>query len=295
MDKLTMYAGDEAARAYRYHRQQSDWIKGAPAGDIRPNVYGYSASRSAAKSLELARVDLIAGTLRYPAELGSGFGGTFGEGLRWVERPGFVCFADELVGRGIEHTGWYTDTDGDNALLRGAVYQLPSRDGRSQYVPAYRAGFYSHGHRQWQDENSDSAVFAFGDICQGETGGEEYRDPDHYGAFRDAAIRADRIAEIAAESDRQYNDAWQVARQWEDLAETAADERQAVRQLIRDMRQARGADVAPSICSALRAAVRRHLDAYAAALTERAEIAESFGFWVDGRQQSVSEFAAVNL
>ena len=33
----------------------------------------------------------------------------------------------------------------------------------------------------------------------------------------------------------------------------------------------------------------------AAALTERTEIAESFGYWVDGRQQSVSEFAAVNL
>lgn len=97
------------------------------------------------------------------------------------------------------------------------------------------------------------------------------------------------------EREYEYQSAWQMARGWQDLASDVAAEKAAARQLIRDMRQARRADVPASICAALRATVRRHLQAAADALTERDAIASEFGYWEDGRRVDVAEFAAVNL
>lgn len=111
------------------------------------------------------------------------------------------------------------------------------------------------------------------------------------GAMRDLA----RWIYRALESEYEYQSAWQLARGWQNLASDAAAEKVAARQLIRDMRQVRRADVPASICSALRATVRRHLQVASDALSERGTIAENFGYWQDGRRVDVAEFARVNL
>lgn len=254
--------------------------------------WGYGA----AESLEKARADKVA---RYPST-GRNIGAEFGDGLRWIERPQdaglrFVGFADDVAPQRVEHRGWYTRTDDYSETLRAAVYQLPTRSGRPVYVPGYQEiGFGVDG----------AAVVALRDLFRGDVGGCEetqyigrYRRGDYEGetAARDAASRADRIAEIAAEKEREFSDAWQAARRWQDLQQTTTTEKAAARTLIRDMRAARRADVPESICAALRATVRRHLQAAADALSERGAIADNFGYWQDGRRVDVAEFAAVNL
>lgn len=99
------------------------------------------------------------------------------------------------------------------------------------------------------------------------------------------------------ESEYEYQQAWQLASAWQELAGTAADEKQAARQLIRDIRAAMrdGVTVATSICNTLRGAVRSHLSAMQEALEERAELAENFHYWNDGKRADIAEFAAANL
>lgn len=265
---------DEIKRSYRQWRQ-----------------WGYGA----AESLEKARADKVA---RYPST-GRNIGTEFGDGLRFVERPDsaglrFVGFADDVAPRRVEHTGWYTRADDYSETLRGAVYQLPARNGRPVYVAGYQeCGFGVDG----------AAVVALRELFRGDAGGQDGMSGRRYfssccdneSAMRDAASRADRIAEIAAEKELEYSEAWQAAHRWQDLASDATAEKAAARALIRDMRRARRDDVPESICTALRATVRRHLQAAADALQERAEIAENFGYWQDGSRVDVAEFARVNL
>lgn len=202
----------------------------------------------------------------------------------------FVGFADDLVGRGIEHRGWYTDADGFGEVLRGAVYQLPARDGRARYLAAYREG--SYGRRGWTDTaEPGAAAIACREVFETE------RDGDAVEAAGEAARRADSIAETAAEREREYNDAWQAARRWSDLADDIAAARTEARQLVADMRAAikSGATAAPSICTALRKSLRSLIEAAAELKAERESIADDFYYWQDGRRLSIEEFAADNV
>lgn len=98
------------------------------------------------------------------------------------------------------------------------------------------------------------------------------------------------------EKEYEYESAWQMASAWQKLADEAAAEKQAARQLIRDMRASHRDGVPASICDALRSTVRRHLAAMAAALEQRTEIADNFAYWTEDRSQlGVAEFAAANL
>lgn len=96
------------------------------------------------------------------------------------------------------------------------------------------------------------------------------------------------------ESEYEYQEAWQRAAAWQDLAETAAHERAAARQLIGELRAAMKAGItaSPLICTTLRAAVRRRLEAMAEVWNERETLESDFWYRADGKQYSVTEFAA---
>lgn len=221
------------------------------------------------------------------------------DGLQWCEDTAaiglrFVGFADELAPRYAAHTGWYTCEDGFNeSNLRGAVWQLPARNGRAQYVAGYRTG--SETLRTWADDIEGAARLDLRNIIAGEAGGATDKQAPE---FQEAAIAADNIARIAAEHEMEYNEAWCAAMRWQDLEETAATERTAARQLIRDIRAARltGIAAAESICSTLRRAVRSHLQAMADARAERETISGEFWYRDSkGKAWNVAEFAAANV
>jgi hypothetical protein len=114
--------------------------------------------------------------------------------LRWIESPeacGLVDagFADKISGH-IDYNGWYTNEFFDETL-RGIVYKLPGRRG-------YLAG-YADPH------NRGAACLAI----------EAIDDID------DAARTADRIAELVAESEREYNAAMDAVREARQALEDA--------------------------------------------------------------------------
>lgn len=278
--------GEALARSYKYWRQMG---------------------RAPREALQRAALDYFRRDRRYPRGRRFGaMGAPFGrDGLRWADDPGavglrFVGFADELVGRGISHRGWFTDADGSYEVLRGAVYQLPGRKGRTRYLAAYREG--SEGKRGWTDMGYDgAAAIACREVFESERGDSDayyhYRGGDAPDAAREAARRADSIAETVARDQREYNDAWQAARRWSDLANGIAAARTEARQLVADMRAAikSGATAAPSICAALRQTLRSLVDAAAELKAERESIADDFYYWQDGRRLSIAEFAADHI
>ena len=92
----------------------------------------------------------------------------------------FVGFADNLHDR-ICHNGWFINAFQDETL-RGWYTALPAQHGKERLIAGYA------------DPNNDNcARLDFADI---------------YANARDAAYAADRIAENAAEKEREYNSAW---------------------------------------------------------------------------------------
>lgn len=98
---------------------------------------------------------------------------------RWVENVSdgvrLVGAAHEIIR--LQHTGWYIDNFQDE-VVKGMVYQLPSRNGECQYVPAV-------------DDpcNKDCACLDFHSITDSK---------------EDAARWADSMAEQWAETEREY-------------------------------------------------------------------------------------------
>lgn len=88
--------------------------------------------------------------------------------LRWQ-------WCDEVKGARINHRGWYSDDFGDNDLIRGVVFRLPKSRG---YLIGWSMG-----------EGMASCL--------------EY---DIFDDEQDAARSADRLAEIVAEREREYQE-----------------------------------------------------------------------------------------
>lgn len=128
----------------------------------------------------------------------------YGDGLgtgRTPDRPfRFVGFADEVVR--LRHTGWFGDDEGHD-IYRGVVFQLPARDGNTQYLAGVEWG-----------ESSRSGF---------DTGGGwiEIGRGDVYESKEDAAHAADSMAQYAGEEARE-EDARQ--REEEEEAERLAEE-----------------------------------------------------------------------
>ena len=296
--------------AARYNEAgRAVYVDAEPEGEALARSYKYwrQLGRAPREALQRAALDYFRHDRRYPRgrrfdAMGAPFGS---DGLRWAEDPSaaglrFVGFADDIAGRAIEHRGWYTDCDGCGEVLRGAVYQLPGRKGRTRYLAAYREG--SEGKRGWTDMGYDgAAAIACREVFEAERGDSDayyhYRGGDASEAAREAARRADSIAETVARDQREYNEAWQAARRWSDLADAIAEIRAQARQLVADMRAAikSGVTAAPSICTALRKTLRGLIEGAAELKAERESLADDFYYWQDRRQYSIAEFAAENV
>lgn len=179
--------------------------------------------------------------------------------VRWIENAScglrLVGFADEVArdcGRHIDHKGWFTTDDNyRDEVFRGVVYQLPSRDGETQYVSGYA-----------DPNNDDCALLCFDPVTD----------------KTDAAHQADRFAELMAETERDYQRAWGAGRRYEDLADEIKTLRHDALSLGAEMREARKLKVqAPRICATLR---DTFLDLYRQIQKlreERAELLNNFG------------------
>lgn len=232
----------------------------------------------------LARGDVATNTHRYPrtnrhTAPGAPFGGYGTKAMRWCEQPSalglrFVGYADKLAD--IRHTGWWTDDDGCNESVRGVVYQLPSRNG----CPVYVSG-YDNQINGTADCDGPAAI-DFGTLWHGDVGGNN-ADSDHYGAHRDAAYHADKLAEQMAENEREYQRAWRAGSQWAERGEEIASiRRDALADLA--MRRTIAADMArvgvpkesrewSRACSMVADRVREALASIAKLREERAELA----------------------
>lgn len=105
----------------------------------------------------------------------------------------------------IEHHGWYLDDVFQDETIHGAVLALPHGRFLSGYEDPFNDGMYI-----WSDE-----------IFEGKR------------AHIEAARRADRIAEIYAEHEREYQTLRHAAEDWAHLGEQLTETRARIRALIK--------------------------------------------------------------
>lgn len=155
--------------------------------------------------------------------------GAFNGSKRFIENPSdiglrFVDFADKIAG--LRHTGWFCDAFEDR-LLRGAVWQLPARNG----VPAYVYG--------WQSSDDKKAAYIDFDITEDK---------------HTAAIRGDHMAERCANDEREHNAKWQAEQDIENAREEIHSTNKEALALISEIKKA--GSFSPAVCSALQASLR---------------------------------------
>lgn len=142
-----------------------------------------------------------------PPMAGRGLAGYLGDS-GWPHMRTAWC--DEVDGVRIDHTGWFTDDQQDQSM-RGIVLRLPHGRG-------FLAG-----------------------ASMGE-GMSTWIEPTVYGQECDAARAADRIAELAAEKKREYQDAWQAGNAagyaWREAMSDALDSVSSARVMLRAARVA---------------------------------------------------------
>lgn len=148
--------------------------------------------------------------------------------IRWcenAEKAGlrFVCFADDVLTY-LNHKGYFTDDDFCGEVLRGAVWQLPARNGVARFVGGYF------------DPCNDGAALIDTDICEENARVYTYWDkPQDYDAARDAARMADCMAEHDAEEQREYNHYWQLSRDIEEKREEIKKARAEHSKLVQEL------------------------------------------------------------
>jgi hypothetical protein len=171
-----------------------------------------------------------------------------------------VGFADEISN--IRHTGWFTSEFQDEKL-RGVVYQLPARNGRPQYVPGYADPCNEGAARLW-----------LGDIIEGERG------DDHETDKRDAAYRADEIAEKCAKEEREYNAAWQAGSRANELHEAAKTARSELLAFLRELKPKKAALCdAPALIAAARDKAESWIETIRECRVKRDRLIRDCGSW----------------
>jgi len=164
--------------------------------------------------------------------------------------------------RAVEEIGWYCDAY-QNETVSGYVLQLPARNGVPQYVPALG----------WSDRD-----------------GVTLYPLDRYDEPLDAARAANGYAERTAETEREYNEAWQAGSQWSDLSNTIAVTRSRALALLREMRPDRKQGTGrPAICAALRERLASMLDDIREAREKRAELADTHRWQADAFNDGACE------
>lgn len=180
--------------------------------------------------------------------------------MRWIESPRaaglrFVGYADKIAR--LNHTGWFTDDDGiTGETMRGVVFRMATRDGKPQFIAGY------------QDPNNGSADDDGPCALSFEITDEELT----------AAIWADRIAERAAESEREYRAASSAKIKCDDLQESIGATRRETIAMIREMKGARAqAGSVPTICKRLRGLIDSNLESIREAREEISELVSQWG------------------
>jgi len=236
----------------------------------------------AADTLSLARADVRNGVRRWGPPDSPSLSRQ-ADGRIYVSDPS--AFGFRLVGEVTAETprgrlwnrgdksGWYTDPDGQSSrdgsgLCWGVVYQLPARNGSVQCVPGYVMGEFDGG-----------PVLDLTTIYDGPADGGPITDLD---SARDCARAADSMAQCAAETEREYQSAYQAGSRWADMGGELANVRRLILETLTDRRTVReqlnGAGLVPSpswssLCRLTRARVGELLEVRAKIQTERAALA----------------------
>lgn len=146
-------------------------------------------------------------------------------------------FSDVLAPRRVESCGWYAD-QWQSAVIRGSVCRI--RTSRATlYVPVT-------GCSGW-----DGTAHHMADAERVPRGSDEAA---HDEAIRDAAARADRLAEIEAEEAREYDMRESAEQAIEEERETIRAERARVHALAGELRNTPA--LPPAICSTITQAIK---------------------------------------
>jgi len=124
-------------------------------------------------------------------------------GLKHLRKLGY---ADELVGRSINYTGWFADAH-QNEVFRGVVYLLPKCTHSDEHT--YLVGY--------ADPNNEGCAFL--ELFTG----DDAHAGEGEGAHRDAAYRADQIAQRCAEEAREYDEYWHACSHLDELGVAVED------------------------------------------------------------------------
>lgn len=153
---------------------------------------------------------------------------------RWIENTNsiglrFVCYADQELSY-LRHNGYFADHFQDQ-ILRGAVWQLPGRNGSPLYVYGYK------------DPNNEGAA---------------HIEFDYTDDKRNAAEWADAMAEREAEQSREYYAKDAAEQDIFNARETIHQNNRDALALIREIKQAE--QFTPAVCGALKSELRRMLE-----------------------------------
>jgi hypothetical protein len=261
----TPAAPPELRDAYRWHRQRRAYL-------------------TASNALARAREDVAAGVRRYPHNARWPFPAISRQpdnpSLAFVEDPaaaglrfvGAVDADNREWSRRDPPRGWYTDPDGDacrdgSGLCWGEVYQLPARRGVARFVAAYRMG-----------GTADGLVVDFGTIHT-----TNARDPNGYSQSErytaeetDVVTAADELARIAAEHEREYQEAWRAGSDWSDAGDRIANDKRELRSILTERRTIGKKDPRfPALCRTIKARVLDLCERITATRKERDNLIDS--------------------
>lgn len=167
--------------------------------------------------------------------------------------------AHEVKEARIDHTGWYCDPYHEDTCV-GVVARLRGRDGNARYIPGWRF-------KAWGDEG----VFDLSDVFEAPADGPYGTDE----ALIDCARRADHLAEIAAEKEREYQTAWRAGSRWADAKSEESELRKEALQILAERRSVRtDATRYPALCGTIRKHVFRITIAIRESRKERTRLAE---------------------
>ena len=256
--------------------QHAVWAGETPADQIRAASFAWhrQQGKTATDALAAMRADVAAGKLRFPAhypDANADFAAHGESRVRFIENPAalglrLVGLAHDAAPAGhaylraaVDHTGWHLDPDGCGETVAGVVYRTSGKDGRARYLVGYADPWNA------DKDGNGPALLSLSPLI----GDRLDSDWDQDSVLRDAARRADSIAERMADDERNYQDANRAGREAREKAvemrETARGYVQAVRALRAALKGRHAIDGGRAVAAALVVAVRDHCDSLKAA------------------------------
>lgn len=202
---------------------------------------------------------------RYPSEVSVWNPGQGTE--RFIEQPAvcglrFVGYADEIVN--LRHTGHFTDRSYQDSIMRGVVYQMPSRRGELLFVAGYNLN----------DNGDTTAVLDFSHIHRESIPTDRLECEAVKDFARDAAYVADGMAERAAEQECDYQESWRAG---SDYVDAGTEYREARKRFLSTMRHAKTEMDSPVNRSYREIRTQRFLSKREELMTKRAKLFSDHG------------------